>query len=68
MTTTCSTRRWRRSPKKQKQLLDARYASLTTKPRELRFIDRLVADSRAVALNHTAGLSGRSNCKWLCSP
>jgi aspartate 4-decarboxylase len=43
-------------PEKQKALLDARYSSLTTKPRELRFIDRLVADSRAVALNHTAGL------------
>jgi aspartate 4-decarboxylase len=41
----------------QKHLLDTRYASLTTKPRALRFIDRLVADSRAVALNHTAGLS-----------
>jgi aspartate 4-decarboxylase len=45
-------------PEAQKQRLDARYASLTTTPRELRFIDRLVADSRAVALNHTAGLSG----------
>jgi aspartate 4-decarboxylase len=44
-------------PEKQKLLLDKRYASLTTKPRALRFIDRLVADSRAVALNHTAGLS-----------
>jgi aspartate 4-decarboxylase len=43
---------------KQKRILDARYASLTTTPRALRFIDRLVADSRAVALNHTAGLSG----------
>ena len=37
--------------------LDKRYASLTTTPRNLPFIDRLVADSRAVALNHTAGLS-----------
>ena len=37
--------------------LDQRYASLTALPGELRFIDRLVADSRAVALNHTAGLS-----------
>ena len=37
--------------------LDARYATLTTEPRALAFIDRLVADSRAVALNHTAGLS-----------
>jgi aspartate 4-decarboxylase len=45
-------------PEAQKKGLDARYASLTTKPRDLRFIDRLVADSRAVALNHTAGLSG----------
>ncbi len=45
-------------PEAEKARLDARYASLTTKPRELRFIDRLVADSRAVALNHTAGLSG----------
>jgi aspartate 4-decarboxylase len=44
-------------PEPEKRLLDARYATLTTKPRELRFIDRLVADSRAVALNHTAGLS-----------
>jgi aspartate 4-decarboxylase len=44
-------------PEEQKQLLDARYESLTTEPRKLRFIDRMVADSRAVALNHTAGLS-----------
>ncbi|MTI44491.1 aspartate 4-decarboxylase [Roseibium hamelinense] len=40
-----------------KQILDKRYSSLTTNPRGIRFIDRLVADSRAVALNHTAGLS-----------
>jgi aspartate 4-decarboxylase len=37
--------------------LDQRYASLSKQPRSLRFLDRLVADSRAVALNHTAGLS-----------
>jgi aspartate 4-decarboxylase len=43
-------------PEKHKAALDTRYSSLSTKPRELRFIDRLVADSRAVALNHTAGL------------
>jgi aspartate 4-decarboxylase len=30
---------------------------LTLEPDSLRFIDRLVADSRQVALNHTAGLS-----------
>jgi aspartate 4-decarboxylase len=44
-------------PEADKLLLDTRYASLTTTPRDLAFIDRLVADSRAVALNHTAGLS-----------
>jgi aspartate 4-decarboxylase len=44
-------------PEPQKGELDARYATLTTEPRKLRFLDRLVADSRAVALNHTAGLS-----------
>ena len=44
-------------PESESQELDARYASLTPEPRDVRFIDRLVADSRAVALNHTAGLS-----------
>ena len=44
-------------PEPEKVALDARYATLTTEPRKLAFIDRLVADSRAVALNHTAGLS-----------
>jgi aspartate 4-decarboxylase len=39
------------------EALDRRYASLTLEPRKLKMIDRLVADSRAVALNHTAGLS-----------
>jgi aspartate 4-decarboxylase len=37
--------------------LDKRYGSLTLEPRKLQFIDRIVADSRDVALNHTAGLS-----------
>lgn len=37
--------------------LDARYGSLSLEPRKIRFIDRIVADSRDVALNHTAGLS-----------
>jgi aspartate 4-decarboxylase len=41
----------------EKRVLDRRYSSLTTNPRDIRFIDRLVADSRAVALNHTAGAS-----------
>ena len=37
--------------------LDKRYTGLTLEPRSIKFIDRIVADSRDVALNHTAGLS-----------
>jgi aspartate 4-decarboxylase len=37
--------------------LDKRYGPITLTPRELKFIDRIVADSRDVGLNHTAGLS-----------
>ena len=37
--------------------LDKRYGALTLEPRKITFIDRIVADSRDVALNHTAGLS-----------
>src|SRR3981189_2231469 len=37
--------------------LDKRYGALTLEPRKIRFIDRIVADSRDVALNHNAGLS-----------
>lgn len=37
--------------------LDRRYNSIIPDVSELKFIDRLVADSRTVALNHTAGLS-----------
>jgi aspartate 4-decarboxylase len=40
-----------------KQALDHRYETLALEPRSIRFIDRMVADSRQVALNHTAGLS-----------
>lgn len=44
-------------PEDKKALLRKRYESLTMNPDNLRMIDRLVADSRLVALNHTAGLS-----------
>lgn len=44
-------------PDLQKEVLRKRYASLSQHPDQIRFIDRLVADSRTVALNHTAGLS-----------
>lgn len=44
-------------PDEQKAELHKRYGSLTLQPEKMRFIDRMVADSRQVALNHTAGLS-----------
>src|SRR5262245_45056129 len=37
--------------------LDKRYGALMLEPRKIKFIDRIVADSRDVGLNHTAGLS-----------
>ncbi len=43
-------------PKDKKQLHD-RYSSVTLNPDKMKLIDRMVADSRSVALNHTAGLS-----------
>ncbi|WP_294613046.1 bifunctional aspartate transaminase/aspartate 4-decarboxylase [uncultured Gilliamella sp.] len=44
-------------PTKARNILNKRYSSIVTEPAHLKFIDRLVADSRAVALNHTSGLS-----------
>ncbi|MFD4131048.1 bifunctional aspartate transaminase/aspartate 4-decarboxylase [Streptomyces goshikiensis] len=44
-------------PQERKEHLARRYRALTPEPEKLRFIDRLVADSRSVALRHTAGLS-----------
>ncbi|MEV6751944.1 bifunctional aspartate transaminase/aspartate 4-decarboxylase [Streptomyces sp. NPDC051214] len=44
-------------PQAEKDRLAKRYGTLTLHPEEIRFIDRLVADSRQVALNHTSGLS-----------
>ncbi len=44
-------------PEDIKKELDGRYGPITPNPRELKFMDRLVADSRNVALRHTAGLS-----------
>ncbi|MER5882746.1 bifunctional aspartate transaminase/aspartate 4-decarboxylase [Streptomyces sp. NPDC001941] len=44
-------------PQDAKDALNKRYGTLTLEPEKIRFIDRLVADSRQVALNHTAGLS-----------
>ena len=44
-------------PASARRLLNKRYGAITLEPEKLKFIDRMVADSRQVALNHTAGLS-----------
>ena len=44
-------------PAETKARLNERYMHLSLKPENISFIDRVVADSRQVALNHTAGLS-----------
>ena len=47
----------RELPEDKKNQLHKRYKSIHLYPEKLKFIDRMVADSRMVALNHTAGLS-----------
>lgn len=44
-------------PEDKKEKVMKRYEALSTNPEDISFIDRIVADSRQVALNHTAGLS-----------
>ena len=44
-------------PATTRKALNKRYGTITLEPEKLKFIDRMVADSRQVALNHTAGLS-----------
>jgi aspartate 4-decarboxylase len=44
-------------PEEKRSVLNKRYSSLTQNPEDLKIIDRMVADSRDVAMNHTAGLS-----------
>lgn len=40
-----------------KKIVDKRYSDMSLNPSALTFMERVVADSRRVALNHTAGLS-----------
>jgi len=47
--------------------LDKRYETLVPEPRRLKFIDRLVADSRSVAVRHVAGLSSLRKTRWRSS-
>jgi len=49
--------RLRELPEPQQVRARARYGPVSTAPETFRFIDRMVADSRAIGLNHTAGLS-----------
>jgi aspartate 4-decarboxylase len=44
-------------PAEKTAALNERYSTITLEPWKVKFIDRIVADSRDVALNHTAGLS-----------
>ena len=43
--------------KKLKESVNKRYKDMRLDPNTISFMDRIVADSRSVALNHTAGLS-----------
>jgi aspartate 4-decarboxylase len=44
-------------PADERAAADHRYLPINNDPQKIKFIDRMVADSRSVALNHTAGLS-----------
>lgn len=44
-------------PDKDRRTLCDRYSTVVLDPDKMKFIDRMVADSRSVALHHTAGLS-----------
>lgn len=44
-------------PSDEKEALHARYRTIAVAPSKMKLIDRMVADSRAIAFHHTAGLS-----------
>ena len=44
-------------PEKESKELHARYRHVVLEPEKMEFIDRMVADSRAIGLYHTSGLS-----------
>ena len=44
-------------PDKQQQELNERYQNVVLSPTNMKFIDRMVADSRSIGLYHTSGLS-----------
>jgi aspartate 4-decarboxylase len=51
-----------RLPERDKAALNQRYGIDSTEPETIKFIDRLVMDSRDVALAHTGGLSTPQQC------
>lgn len=50
-------RKIKQLPQKDRQELHRRYSTVELDPDNMKLIDRMVADSRSVALHHTAGLS-----------
>ncbi|MFC2050427.1 bifunctional aspartate transaminase/aspartate 4-decarboxylase [Chloroflexota bacterium] len=44
-------------PDRDKKILHDRYSTVVLNPDKMKLIDRMVADSRSVALHHTSGLS-----------
>jgi len=50
-------RKIRQLPQKDRRELHRRYSTVELDPDNMKLIDRMVADSRSVALHHTAGLS-----------
>jgi len=44
-------------PEKDKAELNKRYSTVALYPEKIKFIERMVADSRSVALHHTSGVS-----------
>jgi len=55
-------------PDKDRKMLYDRYSTVELEPDKMKFIDRMVADSRSVALHHTAGLSTPQQVQMtLCS-
>ena len=44
-------------PQADKQALEKRYSLVVLEPEKMKFIDRMVADSRSIGLYHTSGLS-----------
>jgi len=51
-----------RLPKRDKKKLNLRYGIDSMEPEKIKFIDRIVMDSRDVALAHTGGLSTPQQC------